>query len=250
MIGKYVILIGMENQKKRNDMIREKLIELSDKGSSFKEFSASLIPGCEPMLGCRIPVLRSYAKELVKELSKEEFKEYLQNGQEEYYEEILLKGLVIGYAKMDIEESLLWLTWFIPKIQNWAVNDVFCSTYKITLKNRERLWQFFEPYADSDKEFEIRVAAVLYMDYFLTEEYIDKVLKKLNEMKADDYYAMMGIAWALASAYAKFPKETKAAMDWKWDRTTYNKAIQKMCESFRISEEDKIELKGRKIKDE
>ena len=86
----------------------------------------------------------------------------------------------------------------------------------------------------------------MYMDYFLTEEYIERVLAKLYTMKQHDYYAMMGIAWALATAYVKFPKQTKAALSWEWPKATLNKAIQKMCESYRVSDADKIELRKRK----
>ena len=66
-------------------------------------------------------------------------------------------------------------------------------------------------------------------------------------MKQDGYYAMMGIAWALATAYAKFPKQTKSALEWNWPKETLNKAIQKMCESYRIDESEKSELRKRKI---
>ena len=62
----------------------------------------------------------------------------------------------------------------------------------------------------------------------------------------DDYYAMMGIAWALATAYAKFPQKTAVVLEWDWPKETFNKAIQKMCESYRVSKEDKVELRKRK----
>lgn len=222
------------------EKVKECLIELAE--GNYQVFSSSLIPGCDNMLGCRIPKLR----QLAKEICKSDFRKYLENPAEDYFEEVMLQGFVIGYAKMDIEERLSYAEKFIPKIKDWSVNDGFCSTFKAATKHRERVWEFLLPYAKSEKEFEIRVAAVMYMNYFLTEEYIDRVLKQLFSMKQDDYYAMMGIAWALATAYAKFPEQTKAALDWDWPKVTLNKAIQKMCESYRVSEEDKIELRKRK----
>ena len=223
-----------------NELVKERIFDLAE--SDYQTFSSSLIPGCQNMLGCRIPALRSLAKEIC----KTDFRKYLDNASDDYFEETMLQGFVIGYAKMDIEERLCFAKKFIPKIKDWSVNDGFCSTFKAAAQNRERVWEFLLPYAQSGKEFEIRVAAVMYMDYFLTEEYIDRVLKMLFFMKQDDYYAMMGIAWALATAYAKFPKETEAALNWDWPRNTLNKAIQKMCESYRVSNEDKIELRKRK----
>lgn len=230
----------MENNFFTNTKVKERLIALAE--GNYQVLSSSLIPGCNNMIGCRIPGLRSLAKEIC----KTDFRKYLENPAEDYFEETMLQGFVIGYAKMDIDERLFYAAEFIPKIKDWAVNDGFCSTFKVAIKNREKVWDFLLPYAKSEKEFEIRVAAVMYMDYYLTEEYIDKVLEMLFSMKQDDYYAMMGIAWALATAYAKFPEQTRAALDWDWPKATLNKAIQKMCESFRVSEEDKIELRKRK----
>ncbi len=222
------------------EKVKECLIELAE--GNYQVFSSSLIPGCDNMLGCRIPKLRQMAKEIC----KSDFRKYLENPAEDYFEEVMLQGFVIGYAKMDIEERLSYAEKFIPKIKDWSVNDGFCSTFKAATKHRERVWEFLLPYAKSEKEFEVRVAAVMYMNYFLTEEYIDRVLKQLFSMKQDDYYAMMGIAWALATAYAKFPKKTGEALNWEWPKATLNKAIQKMCESYRVSEEDKVELRKRK----
>lgn len=230
----------MENYYFTQERIKERLFELAE--GNYKTFSSSLIPGVTNMLGCRIPGLRKLAKEIC----QTDFRKYLENPAEDYFEEVMLQGLVIGYAKMDIEERLKHAKSFIPKISDWSVNDGFCSTFKSATKNRERVWEFLLPYAKSEKEFEIRVAAVMYMDYFLTEEYIDKVLEMLFSMKQDDYYAMMGIAWTLATAYAKFPEQTKKALDWEWPKATLNKAIQKMCESYRVSDGDKVELRKRK----
>ena len=59
----------------------------------------------------------------------------------------------------------------------------------------------------------------------------------------------MGAAWAVATAMAKYRDKTLAFLkttaldDW-----TYNKAIQKMLESYRVSPEDKILLRAMKRK--
>lgn len=230
----------MEKHVFSNEEIKERLIVLADE--NYQVFSSSLVPGCNNMIGCRIPRLRDFAKEI----ANTDFRSYLDNASDDLFEETMLQGFVIGYAKMDLEERLQYAKQFIPKIKDWSVNDGFCATFKAAKKERERVWEFLLPYAKSNKEFEVRVAAVMYMNYFLTEEYIDRVLKTLFDMKQDDYYAMMGIAWALATAYAKFPKETDKALEWDWSKATLNKAIQKMCESYRVSEEDKVKLRKRK----
>ena len=60
----------------------------------------------------------------------------------------------------------------------------------------------------------------------------------------------MGIAWAAATAYAKFPQKTYTYLtEWNTlDDFTYNKAIQKMIESYRVPEEDKDMLRRLKRK--
>lgn len=227
-----------------NEEIRIRLYELADK--KYQEFSAALIPGCNNMIGVRIPKLRLFAKEI----AKGNWRNYLEHAGAGTFEEVMLQGLVIGYCKCDIEEKIRLAKIFIPKIKDWSVNDVFCSGFKCAEKNRERVFAFLMNYVTSEQEFEQRVVAVMLMDYFLTEEYIDRVFPVLNQLKHEGYYTKMGVAWAVATAYAKFPKQTYIYLtkDNTLDDFTFNKSIQKMIESNRVSPEDKEMLKGLKRK--
>lgn len=209
----------------------------------YKEFNRKLIPGDTYMYGVRIPRIRALAKQI----AKGDFREYLQNPGKDSYEELCLWGFVIGYAKMDIEESLSYVAEFIPHITDWSVNDGFCATYKIAKENRERVWEFLMSYAESENEFEQRVVAVMLMDYFLTEEYIDEVFAVWDRLKHPGYYCKMGVAWGIATAYVGFPEKTRAYLkNNTLDDFTYNKAIQKMIESYQIPTEVKTELKRMK----
>lgn len=161
----------------------------------------------------------------------------------------MLQGLVIGYVKAEMEELLEYAAAFIPKIHDWSVNDGFCSTFKIVRKHRAEVWDFLMQYCASKSEFEQRVVAVMLMDHFLVPEYIDRVLAVYNSLKHEGYYCKMGVAWGIATAYAKFPQETHAfLLENELDDFTYNKAIQKMLESYRVSTEDKEMLRGMKRK--
>lgn len=85
--------------------------------------------------------------------------------------------------------------------------------------------------------------------HFLTEAYIARVLAVWDRLDHPGYYRKMGVAWGVATAYAKYPKETHAfLLENHLDDETYNKAIQKMIESYRISAEDKEILRGMKRK--
>ena len=109
-------------------------------------------------------------------------------------------------------------------------------------------------YAQSHSEFEVRVVAVMLMSHYLNDDYIDDVIQVLNNVytgdspeKSNYYYAKMGVAWAVATLAAKFPQKCLAYMQSPQnhlDSWTYNKAIQKMCESFRVSEEIKEKMKA------
>lgn len=222
--------------------IRTELMQFQEE--NYQTFSSSLIPNSKPLLGVRIPVLRKLAKEIAKE---EDWILFLEEGAEEYFEEMTIKAFVIGYAKADIEVILEQAGHFIPKISDWSVCDSFCSTFQIAKKNRQRVWEFLMPYLKSDKEFELRAAAVLMMDYYLTEEYIEQVLAAYNQISPVGYYTQMGVAWGIATAYAKFPKQTMVFLQENTlDNFTYNKAITKMLESYRVPSEDKAILQGMK----
>lgn len=217
---------------------------LSEAAEGYKKFSAGLIPGCDNMLGVRIPVLRKKAKEI----ARGDFRSFLAESEDTYFEETMIAGMVIGYARIGIEERISLFADFIPRINNWSVNDCVCATIKLKPSEYVPFWAFLMKYKDSVKEFEIRVVAVMMMDQFLIPEYIERVLVVLDALRDEEYYASMGIAWALATAYAKFPKETLELL--KGENTlsdaTFNRAIQKMTESYRVSKEDKQMLRGMK----
>ena len=85
------------------------------------------------------------------------------------------------------------------------------------------------------------------LDFYITEEYIDQVLEILNNIKHDGYYVKMAVAWTLQVAFVKFPVKTmKLLKNNKIDDWTYNKALQKIIESYRVNEETKNEIRKMK----
>ena len=221
--------------------IREQLFKKQD--LKYKEFHSSLCPNVDKIIGVRIPQLRIMAKEI----AKSDYKDFLENAQDEYYEELVLQGLVIGYAKISIEETFEYLKKFVPKINSWAVCDTTCSNLKITKKYMQEMWEFLEQYINSDKEYEIRFALVMYLNYYLTDEYIDEILQKIDKIENKEYYVQMAIAWVVSFAYIKQKEKTEIYLQKNnLDKFTLNKSIQKICESYRVSDEDKQKL--RKLK--
>lgn len=229
-------MITAENIK---DILNEYIDE------KFKDFTSALIPGARPILGVRVPILRKLAKEI----AEGDWQTYLREATEDSYEEVAIKGFVIGYAKAELEVLLPYIAEHIEKINDWSLCDGFCSNLKVIEKHREEFLEFLLPYAKIDDEFKQRVVAVMLMTYYLTDEYIDMTLKVLDNLKNEKYYCKMAVAWAIATAWAKQREKTYYYMldgnntldDW-----SYNKAIQKMLESYRVSDEDKVMLRKMK----
>ena len=218
--------------------IRSKLFELQY--LKYKEFHSGLCPNVDNIIGVRVPKLR----EIAREISKKDYDEFLRNVKDEYYEELALHGLVIGYSKISIEDTFKYLKEFVPKINSWAVCDTTCSNLKITKKYMKEMWNFLEQYINSNKEYEIRFALVMYLNYYLTEEYIDEILKRIDKIANKEYYVQMAIAWLISFAYIKQKEKTeKYIKNNKLDKFTLNKAIQKICESYRVTEQEKEYLK-------
>lgn len=221
--------------------IREQLFELADE--KYRKFSSSLLPNIKNIIGVRLPELRKLAKAI----AKEDWREFLKTADSEYFEEIMLQGMVIGYSKADIEEMLSYAAELIPKINNWSVCDSFCNGLKITENNMERVLEFLQPYLFSMKEYEVRFGVVMLLDFYINEEYIDKVLKLLDSIKHKAYYAEMAVAWAVSMCYIKFPQKTfKYLKRSNLDDFTYNKARQKITESLKVDKETKAVIREMK----
>lgn len=208
-------------------------------------FGSSLTPNCKPMLGVRLPQLRKIAKEI----AKGDYRAFLEECPDTYFEYEILQAYVLGYAKDEIAVILSHADCFLLKIKDWAVCDSFCQSFTIAVKYPEQVFDWLMGYAKKEEEFLQRVVAVLLMSHFLVPDYIHRVFEVLDTLQFDGYYTKMGVAWCVATAYAKFPEETGAYLeknrlrDW-----TYNKAIQKMCESYRVSEADKAYWRVKKRK--
>lgn len=213
--------------------IREQIIEKSDE--EYRKFSAALLPNVDNILGVRLPELRKIARKI----AKADYRTFL-NADSKYFEEVMLKGMVIGYVHDDINELLHFTHDFIPLIDNWSVCDSFCSGLKFAKTNRDTVWEFIKPYFESDREYFVRFAVVMVINYFIEKDYINRVLEILNNISHDGYYAKMSVAWAISICYVKFPEETGMLLkNNDLDDFTFNKSLQKIIESRQINDETK-----------
>ncbi|MBS6397540.1 MAG: DNA alkylation repair protein [Clostridiales bacterium] len=239
--------------------IREELCRMSD--AEYLAFSASLIPasGRGQMLGIRLPALRNYAKEL----AGGDWRSELSFGEDLYFEETMLRGMVLGYGCKEIRELFSYLEDFIPRVQNWSVCDSVCSGLKLVQKYPEETWAFLQPYLYSGEEFPTRVGLILLLDHFVKlgeqgkrisrrrtvtmedlqgeEEqspYLERILGVLDREFPEGYYTQMAAAWLLAELFVTYPVRTMRALkELGLDEFTRKKAVQKIRES-RIPDAD------------
>ena len=79
------------------NQIRKEMQNLVDE--EYAKFNQKLCPDTKKkMLGIRVPLLRKLAQKIVKEY---DWQEFLKKADDNCFEEVLLQGLVIGYAKIE-----------------------------------------------------------------------------------------------------------------------------------------------------
>ena len=204
---------------------------------AYKKFNESLIPGTETAYGVRLPKLREMAKDVIRR-DAEGFLAVSRTGS---YEEILLRGLVIAGMKTGSSRRLELVSAFLPLIDNWAVCDSFCSTFRFpNEEEKQRMWEFLRPLFLDSREFFARFAAVMLLDHYVTKEYLPEGLSLLKGVRSEAYYVQMAVAWAVSVCYVKFPAETLPLLQERvLPPFTQNKSIQKIRESFRVGKADK-----------
>ncbi len=223
--------------------VRKELVLLSDE--TFRDFASSLIPGCDNLLGVRIPQIRKIAKSIVRDNPIE----FLKQAEEIYFEETMLKALIIGNMKEDIDLILEQMAFFVPKIINWSLCDSFCNELKIVRVHKAQVWKFLQPYYQSKEAYEIRFAVVMFLFHFMEEEYLAEILSICDSISHDDYYVKMAVAWCLQVCYVNFPIETLEYLkDNQLDHETFHKALQKIRESLKVDKATKEMMKTMKRK--
>ena len=211
----------------------------------YKIFNLGIVKDSDSeILGVRMPELRKIAKDIL----KGDYEGFLCVSGKTYYEEVLLRGLVVAQVKGSFEEVKKRVDDFVPWIDNWAVNDTFCSTFKIIKLFHGEFFEHIETYLNSENPWAVRVGLILMMNYYLTDEYIDRVLERAENIQSNEYYVQMGKAWLIATAVAKFRDKTidfiKTA---EFDDKTFYMTVQKCVDSYRVSGEDKAYLKALRI---
>ena len=100
---------------------------------------------------------------------------------------------------------------------------------------------------EKKEPYTIRFGLVLLLDYYVNDSYIDQVLQLCQHNYIDHYYVSMAHSWLISICYIKYPEKTKNFLKQAKIRPwVYRKAISKICDSKRVSKEEKDKLKQMK----
>lgn len=218
--------------------IRQRLETLAD--SSHRDFQAKLMPTVakDTVLGIRTPLLRKLAKDIA---GTSEAEAFLQRLPHDTYEENNLHAFLLETIA-DYDALIAALDRFLPYIDNWGTCDMLSP--KLFKRRPEGLLQDIQRWIAHPHTYVARFGMNVLMKHYLDDAFSPAMLGWVAERADDEYYIRMEIAWYFATALAKQPAAT-----WPWliekrlPTWIHNKTIQKACESYRISDSDKVKLR-------
>ncbi len=215
------------------------LIKLQD--LKYLEFNKKIIPSSKEMIGIRMPLLKKKAKEI----SQSDIPSFIDNYEGKYYEETMIIGLVIGYSEnINIYDKYLEL--FSKKINDWSVCDCSVKAMKLIKKERNHFYPFIIKLLKTNNEYQVRLALVILLNYYITDEYILNLIELCKNIKSDKYYINMALAWLICEMYIYYPNIVDDLINDKYvNKFVLNKTISKINDSYRISNEVKKKLKLR-----
>ena len=226
--------------------IREALFSHAD--GDYKDFQCPLMPTVDPstVIGVRTPILRRMAKELKKTVGREALLRGLPHA---YFEENQLHAFLLESIP-DFTAAVTAVDAFLPFVDNWATCDqlspkAFKGRFGELLPHIRRWMADPHPYT-------CRFGLGMLMRYGLDGDFDSVFLEEAAApavTEREDYYIRMMVAWFFATALAKRYEETLPYIaEGRLPLWTHNKAIQKACESFRVTEGHKGELRAMRRK--
>ena len=114
---------------------------------------------------------------------------------------------------------------------------------KIIKNNWDKTYPLVLSYLYDEEPWIRRVGVVILLNYYVCDNYIDKIIEEITKIKLDDYYVKMAVAWLIQVCYIKYRIKMIDFLRFdQIDNWTHNKAIQKIRESLQVSKEEKDKL--------
>lgn len=209
----------------------------------YKKFQCALMPTVprEKVIGVRMPQLRKFAKSL-----SDASDDFLAALPHTYYEEDNIHGILISQIT-DPEDAIYALNSFLPYVDNWATCDLIAP--KAFTSRPAILLTAVRNWLQSHHTYTVRYAIGVLMRYYLDDGFSREYLSMVADIRSDEYYVNMMIAWYFATALAKQHDEAVLYLTRnKLSTWCHNKTIQKAIESYRITDAQKEYLKTLRYK--
>ena len=143
----------------------------------------------------------------------------------------------------DYNTCLFEVEKFLPYVNNWATCDL--PAPKCFAKHKEELLPEIRRWIKSEKTYTIRYGIGMLMSFYLDEDFNPEYLKLAANVRSEEYYVNMMIAWYLATALAKQWEATIPYLEGRClPEWVHRKTIQKAIESYRITPEQKVYLRS------
>ena len=210
----------------------------------YRDFQAPLFPNIakEKMIGVRTPDLKKLAKELN---GSDLTKEFIETLPHDYFDENQLHAFLISLIR-DYDTCLKEVNRFLPYIDNWGTCDQLSP--KVFAKHKDELIISIKKWLKSKHTYTVRFAIGMLLALYLDDSFKEEYMELVSNVKSEEYYINMMIAWYFATALAKqWDTAIKYIENKKLSTWVHNKTIQKAVESYRISDEQKVYLKGLKV---
>ena len=213
--------------------LEEQLWALQD--TKYRDFHKGLVPGMPEgyIIGVRMPDLRRLAKEI-------DATSLMAELPHRYYEEIQLHAIVLSGMK-DYDECLRQVERFLPYVNNWATCDGLRP--RCFAKHTDELLPHIKQWIRSKHQYTVRFGIGMLEAFYLDKAFRNEQLQWVAKVDREEYYIRMMQAWYFATALAKKWGETLPIIptlpDW-----VRRKAVQKACESFRVSDEHKAIIRN------
>lgn len=210
------------------------------KDEKYKEFHSKIVNNSKyEIIGIRSPI----SKNIAKEISKTNMEDYLDLEKGNYYEEVLIEGLVISKLK-DEKTFYNFFVKYIEKIDNWAICDSFSSSIKVIEKYPDKYFNICQDLIKTNEEYKVRLGLVMILNHFINDDNSKKIISIIDSINSDKYYINMAVAWLIAEMYIKEKEITlKYLKKNNQNKFVQNKAISKINDSFRVTKEEKEMLK-------
>ena len=223
------------------NIILNEILENADK--KYKNFQSKLIPTIDKdlVLGLRAPKAHDIAKKYANTETGEKFLSSLPH---KYYDENIVHAFMLGNLKAPKDVLRKRLVEFLPYVDNWAVCDGLVAHFKSFYKDRDEALDFILSQLKSSEAYTIRFSLVSLLNYYVDPVHIDILISVASRLKSEEYYVNMALAWLVSFMLIKeYEKSLPILKNGVLDTWVHNKAIQKSCESLRISTEQKSFLK-------